>query len=1039
MDTTGHFAFWRARNNPGGQFRLKPSAAGPIHAGSTIHPLAWRLSLPYAEQLLFGGDHRQNPGTRGVLGASAGMGTEVAAEVERLCRGWGDPPPFGLQRPALMSFPLAATMPSIRGRLYAVIRVGAGIEPLFHAVVLGDGLYVAFDRNPYLLARHLTFQEQWRPGLSPPRLELEADTREFPGAMVSGEGDRGLIDEAAVQVILGGRLHLPLEQASAESDRALALMITCLPATVRRELRFASLATSRANAYTLGALAASGGTIVGWRRLLSSTPSSGITPDIASYQVAIGQALAAGDLNAIARHSLRHEFGSASDGESLVTSVTEVRADPEPKMLKTPLSAVVVPRGQVESRSRAGSSAQGGSDRLPDQSLRSARTVSVIGPAPFEPLTPHGAGAGTMPWAARQPGHPRRVVSQRPGLARTLAIVIVVFLASGVVMLRMNGRTLTESLEWAGIPGLSGTAGKSEPAKTLLEVVDVGGVYEDQRSALVGAGGGLGPSLDQARRKALANLTARAAAPLVAQIDLFVTLSADGIQQGSRPDRETERLRALARQGDVLGNELKRLELAWYALAASVLWPDLDALPDQGVVARSDSLTRRDRTALDEARTGMGLTHKIRELADARRNIDGMAALVELFQTPSWSPRWAADLRAAAELVSPTTSPLTRAYRNCAFQLLRIKEAERAPASRGLPYAVDLAAQSWPSPAIRGLLPDLRRAAGAFARDGAPTLIGGILKLYADLADPVRVAGQAATDAQVLARLEANPAFRFDAAVYRPYLDRLRYEAATRRDGGSDVLAREAMRFGRAAGDSRSAKQWQALADSLKTPFLAEWARRRAGAAAVVAGERRDVRAGQLVAAREAAADLRRAAAEGIDWSADWRRTSALVTCFLGEASASGDGGDGTAEIVEVAASLEQSLPLRLVQATIRLTPAILTQPEVAVFEVVVPGSDATWRSRAFTVGPAAPAGTGWVGNVDLDWTVPLGARQALTCRVVAADGRRLMDVTAPSLADGGGPGTYGRLCPVDGGSVHLKVGAGWWAALALPAPPVVF
>jgi hypothetical protein len=207
----------------------------------------------------------------------------------------------------------------------------------------------------------------------------------------------------------------------------------------------------------------------------------------------------------------------------------------------------------------------------------------------------------------------------------------------------------------------------------------------------------------------------------------------------------------------------------------------------------------------------------------------------------------------------------------------------------------------------------------------------------------------------------------------------------------------------------------------------------------LAAGERREVRAGQLVATREAAADLRRAAAEGLDWSADWRRTSALVTRFLGDASASGDGSDGTAEIAELAVALERSLPLRLVQATIRLTPAVLTQPEVAVLEVAVPGGEAIWRSRAFTVGPAAPAGTGWVGNVDLDWTVPLGARQALTCRVVAADGRRLLDVTAPSLADGGGPGTFGRLRPADGGSVHLKAGAGWWTALALPAPQVAF
>jgi len=253
------------------------------------------------------------------------------------------------------------------------------------------------------------------------------------------------------------------------------------------------------------------------------------------------------------------------------------------------------------------------------------------------------------------------------------------------------------------------------------------------------------------------------------------------------------------------------------------------------------------------------------------------------------------------------------------------------------------------------------------------------------------------------------------------------------------VLAREAARFGRAAGDGSSARQWQDLADSLKTPFLAEWARRRAGAAVTVAGERRGERSSQFAGVRAAAGDLRRAAAEGRDWSPEWRLTSELAARYLGESSASGDGTDGSAEIAELAAFLDRPLPLRLERATIRLTPAALAQPEVAVLEVTVPGSDSTWRSRAFTVGPAAPAGTGWVGHVALDWTVPLGARQALVLRVVAADGRRLLDFTAPSLADGAGPGTYGRLHPGEGGSVQLKVDAGWWAALALPAPQVAF
>ncbi|MBK7187347.1 MAG: hypothetical protein IPH86_01280 [bacterium] len=1003
--------------------------------------------MPFIEQLFFGGDHRRDPSARGVLGTSAGVGADVASEVERLCRGWGDPPPMGLRRPALMSFPLAAIMPAIRGRLYAVIRVGAGDEPLFHAVVLGDALYSVFDRNPYLLARHVTFMDTWRPGTSPARIELEADTHEFPEAMIPGKPDCGFIDEAVVQLILNGRMILPLEQATAESDRALALMITCLPVKLRKEMRFASLAASESNAYTLGAVATPGGVYGGWQRLLLATPSSGITPDVAAYQAALVRDLGAGDLNAIARLSLRHEFGGGREMESLVTSVhesrpstearstLEARPNIEPRRLETPLSAVVTPMGQSDF-----GRAPAAGERRASTGGQGVRTSSVIGGGQGTMAAMRGAAGGESR-SSQGLGNPRRAVSRRPGLVRSLVAVVVLFLAGAVVTLRINGRTLAQSLDWAGIPGMMPSA-DGDPATTLLEVIDVGRVYEDQRSSLAGAGGGLGPSVDQGRRKALANLTAKGAAPLVAQIDLFVNLSADGIQQGSRPDRETERLRSLATQGTVLGNELKRLELAWYSLASGTLWRDLAAMSDEAVAARSDSLTRRDRAALDEARTGMGLTYKIKDLAEARRSVNGMASLVELFQATAWSPRWAADLKAAADLVSPTASPLTRAYRNCAFQLLRVKEAERSPANRGLPYAGELVAQAWPSPAIRGLLPDLRRAAGAFARDDAPALVAGTLKLYAELGDPARAAGQAATDGQYLARLEANPAFKFDAAAYRPFIDRLRYEATVRRDAGtgsSGKASADAARFRRAVADGRTTPQWRALADSLRTPFLAEWARRQAGAAEVAAGEQRQVRSGQLAATRAATVDLRRAVAEGKDWSADWRRVSALATRFLGEAAASGDGADGTAEVAELAAALERALPLRLEQATIRLPQPALTLPEVAVLELAAPSAANPWRSRAFTVGPSAPAGTGWVGHVDLDWAVLLGARDELSGRVVAADGRVLLRFTAPSLADGGGPGTFGRLRPADGGSVHLKAGAGWWSALEVPAPAVNF
>lgn len=1016
--------------------------------------------MPFLEQFLFGGDHRRDPSARGVLGTSAGLGTDVVAELERLCRGWGDPPPLGLDRPALLSFPLTATMPSIRGRLYAVIHVGTGHEPLFHAVVLGDPLFATFDRNPWLLARQLAFTDQWRPGATPPRVELERDSSEPPAGLVPGPADRGFIDEAVVQHVLAGKLLLPLEATGSDSDRALALMIAGLPVKLRREMRFASLAMSAANGYTLAALATPGAAFAGWQRLLHSVPNSGLTAELAAYQEALGQALVAGDLTAVARVALRQEYAPAARPEPIVTAVHDRRPAVEPRPLQTPLAAVVSPAGRPGAPAADPSVGSYGSPRAPrdDEGRRpggaTARppradtlTAAVAGgpTPPRSPFTTSGSAAAAsgpeVPYrvAPRTLAGARRPVSDRPWLARALAVVFVLFLAGGVATLRINGRTLASSLDWAGTPGLESDRAGDPHGATLLDVVDVGRVYDEQRQALGGNRGRLGPSPDQARRKALANLTSKAAAPLVAEIGLFVDLSDAGIRQGSRPDRETERLRALARQGEVLGNELKRLELAWYSLAAGAAWPDLATLPDAAVAARGDSLTRRDRTALDEARVGMALNSRIRDLAAARRNVAGMASLVELFGASGWSPRWAADLKAAADLVSPSASPLTRAYRNGAFQLLRLKEAERTAASRALPYADVLSPQTWPAPGVRVLLPELRRAAGAFTDGDAPALISGTLRLYADLGDPVQAVAAATADARWLSRLEGNPAFRFDPAVYRPLLDRVRFEVATRREAPDPAPPADAGRFARAVAQGRSPAGWRALADSLRSPFLGEWARRRAGSGREPAGRAEPSPAALLPEIRAAAAILRREAADGTDWSAQWRRTSALVARGLAAGPAAGAGALEEAEMAELAGALDRPLPLRLARATIRLGPGVLAAADLATLEITVPAESHTWRSRAFPLGPAAPVGTGWVGDVTLDATLPLGARDALHCRVVGADGRTLLEATVLALADGEGPGSCARPRNGEGGSVFLRLEPGWWSALQLPPPPVPF
>ena len=185
--------------------------------------------------------------------------------------------------------------------------------------------------------------------------------------------------------------------------------------------------------------------------------------------------------------------------------------------------------------------------------------------------------------------------------------------------------------------GPDGRKSPTERAATLLEVVDVGGVYDRQLKQVTGMGKGLNPSLDKGRRKVLGNLREDAAGPLNQQVELFAKLASDGIQQGSRPDRETQRMRSLASQGLVLENELARLELAWYSLAAGVFWRDLNTLSDAMVNARRDSLAKAEKGVLEDARRDLGTVEAKVVLDQTRGHVDGMASLLTLFEAKNWS------------------------------------------------------------------------------------------------------------------------------------------------------------------------------------------------------------------------------------------------------------------------------------------------------------------------------------------------------------------------------------------------------------------
>ncbi len=1022
--------------------------------------------MPFCEQLIYGVDGRQDPPVKAVLGQSPGVSQEAADELVRLCRSWGDTPPLGLQRPALMSFPLATGLSALRGRLYAVIRASQGDQTLFHAVVVNDQAYAAFGRNPFALAEAATFLDAWAPGTALGRIELPA-----PGDILlptPGTQDVGLVDEAVVQIELEGRLVLPLEQALADSDRALALIIAALPEQRRKDLRFASFTTSEANAYHLAALSTEGSAFAGWQRVLLAMPSMDLPPALEAHRETVARHLAAGDLAGLAAAGRRPAVSAertAPPPPELARRTEPPRGDEPPRRVEPTREQAADPPRRPAAAPPPAASALGESTAPPSAPTAAPRRAgfqsavagpaayhSGLSPSPRPASSPHsGPSSRSSPSASRtvrewrrtpvRIGLPGQKRSAGGGFLRFLAVIAVLFVAGWAATVRLDLRTVTESLEWAGLPGMSGADRASERAPSLLESVDVAGVYDKQRRRLGRGGLSLGPSPDNARRKALTALREGAAGPLCAQVDLFVSLADQGVQGDARTDRESARLRELARQGALLSTEMARLELGWHSLATGRLWSDLGELDDAGVVARRDSLAAAEQGALADARRGLNVENRAAALERACRHVEGMTAVVNLLAAEAWSDLWERKLQRAAEMVSPAASPATRAYRNSAFALLRLKEAERREDNVALAYAETPAELSWPSAEAAEQVRRLRREAGRFPARRVPPLLAATIELYTSLEEPAVLAA----DPSRLAALEENAAVRFDPAGYGPFLARLKFDAvaagssADRDPAGAAARAR----FRTEAPDRDDGPGWRLLAADLDDPFLKEWAVRRADAADARALARQSDFTAAWVACRDAVAALRADAAAGRDWSAQWRRADALAreiqNTYLTPPPQDPAGREQVVALGRLAAALGAPLPVEVASVTVRLDADALREPARVRFELTSGPGGETLLSDEFTIGPAAPAGSGWVGTCAPGWTLALGCRQHLTGRVVAADGQTVLEVGAQSLAAGEGPAAWATPRRGETGSLTLRLGAGFWEALQLPAEGTPF
>ncbi len=992
--------------------------------------------MPFIEQMLFGVENNTDSQGRSVLSQSPGMSRETTDEIVRLCKNWGTTPPLGLEHPALMSFRLKSTMPSLAGSLFTVIKVSRGLNPLFHAVVLSEGTFATFERNPFAVAQAVTFCSEWIPQLQLEQEEINYDNLVPLVDPPANKGDIGLVDEAVLKLISEKKLTLAIEQPLAQGDRCMALIIACMPEKDRKNLRFASFSPGESNNYTLVGLYTEGCVYAGWQRMMMAWMAGEYVDEVETYIVQIRDFLAAGDLAGINRVSQRHLF----------------RAKPVAEPISNPrvgtISATKPVQGTASAHSRP-------FRRSPDtQVARTQVTNRTSGPV-MEAKSPKRGPVKKN----KMPGPiavSRRRIFSHSKLIRIAFLVLILALSYTAAVMLKEGKTLAESLEWANLQAIMGEKPRTERAATLLEVIDVGDVYARQVKLMSSSGKGLNLSVDRGRVKALGNLREEAAVPLNQQVELFAKLAADGIQQGSRPDRESQRMQALANQGQVLEIELARLELAWYSLAGNVLWEDLPSLSDEAVIARRDSLVKAEEGVLEEADLDLGTQETRTVLAQAQGNVDGMASLLTLFEAKSWSLGWEKDLARAAGQVSTSASSMTRAYANSAFAFLRLKKAERKGAQTSLPYRRELKDQVWPSAEIRSNLSNLRAQRARFKNRPAPSLLTGTIDLYSALENPVSLAAEAEKSPQVLVDLAANRAVRFHPGAYEDFLERIRYEAALlglqwSDDPGmiEDHLYSGAdrelvIRFRDMMTVNHSPEVWDSLGASAGIPFLAHWAGHLGALAQVKLTSTRDEFDTAWVECRKTAVKLQGEVSAGRDWTKTWLALNGQVQEILAaHALALAEDQDRAGKIEDItnlAVALKASLPMGLRGGTIRLDQDRLPDPTKAIMEIhVVPGGK-VWRSGIFYIGPAAPEGVGWVGTVSLEKTLGILPGQGLEIKIIAdKTDENLLTVTCPPLAEGTGPG--GMVRPRSGGrgSVSLKIDQVYWKSLRVPDLGMIF
>jgi len=973
--------------------------------------------MPIIEQLLIGPGHATSRTGRGILARSPGINREIATEIARLCEGWGKVPTEGLQRPVLMSLPLSSTLTTLSGRLFAVLRLSRGMDPLYHAIILSASDYAVFGYNPFALANEDVFIDEYTSELELIRGEIDN------GALISlvsplpSSSDVDFVDEALRHVLANGKLLLPLESVDERSDRFFALTIAAMPLALKQELRFASWATSEVNNYTLAATSLRGSNFEGWQRFLMTAVCGKMPAQTEQYIQSVKERLADGDLDGLEKFSLKGKVDLKFSADPVTSTRRGVLTSTVQGTARRRSVSARPPRPAVATRSVVS----------PNTAFRSLRSSTSSAEA-SERMAPVRRGA-------------RRRRGKRYSRTIVALFAFALVMSGGALLLRQSSLL---DLKWLKVGDSSHSEG------SLLGVVDVGSVYDRVLQEWLAAGLGTETTRSDERRAGLTVLAEQAGVPLHQQGAMFVQLAAEGVQQIGRAQREQQRLESLAQRGVVLEQELRRLVLGYYSLNEGVRWRDLGRLPDTKLTARWDSLKRRRSSKLQSAQRGLRIEGLLRSVHRARGQIDGTLQMILALENPRCDDRWIERLSRAAEAAPRGAGSETELYCGAARAVVQLKRAETQARVADLPFATSYPTADWPPAGVRKAIVAVSSAADDFPRGAAPDLLPAAATFYATLDTLERLAaGNDIADQSVwLQALEDNVAVRSDPATYGDHVERARLvlamalitrgiEPATLPDRffpGEDRAA--SLAFPQALNQRPDAAGWEQIAAESRQPFFVRWAMHEAD------------RTRQAARVRTAAFDqswhvvvknndiIRRQATAGEDWSIAYADLSqAIGRC---QVAYTAEAADSVMQwrwacVTGLTEAISLAEPLSVGSVTVRLQQQVLTEPQTVSVELAA--VDGSWRmvTDAVAVGPAAPAGSGWVGTGAVAWEIPLGPEQECVARVLAADGTLLTTAAYTSLRAGEGPGAMLRPRGGDDGSVAFRIDDAFWRQIVLP------